>query len=59
MGNESLIANLIAKCDQELDKKCEGKICKECKYYKACIKVTRLIAKFKRKGYINENSKMY
>ena len=52
MRNKSLIANLIAKCDQELDKKCEGKICKECKYYKACIKVTRLIVKFKRKGYL-------
>ena len=52
MENKSLIANWIVKCDQELDKKCEGKICKECKYYKACIKVTRLIAEFKRKGYL-------
>ena len=52
MENKSLIAKLIERCDKELDEKCEGKICKECKYYKACIKVTRLIAEFKRKGYL-------
>ena len=52
MVNKSLIANLIAKCDQEIDAKNEKKICKECKYYKACIKVTRLIAEFKRKRYL-------
>lgn len=52
MGNKSLIANWIAKCDQEIDKNCEGGICKNCKYWKACLKVIKLNLKFKKKGYL-------
>ena len=52
MGNKSLIANWIAKCDQELEIKCKVNECQNCKYWKACRKIAELNAKFKNKGYL-------
>nr|DAP39391.1 MAG TPA: protein of unknown function (UPF0179) [Caudoviricetes sp.] len=52
MGNESLIANLIAKCDQEIDSKCIIGNCEKCKYRRICVKVEILNQKFKMKGYL-------
>ena len=52
MGNKSLIANWIAKCDREIDAKCEGNDCERCKYSDICYKVTKLNSKFKRKGWL-------
>ena len=57
MGNESLIANLIAKCDQEIDAKCRIGNCKKCKYWNICIKVMKLSVEFRRKGYLDESNK--
>ena len=51
MGNKSLIANLIAKCDREIDAKCVA-YCGKCKYWKICTKVMKLNAKFTEKGYL-------
>lgn len=52
MENKSLIANCIAKCDQEIEKECKGNSCKKCKYGKICEEVYKLNAKFKEKGYL-------
>ena len=52
MGNKSLIANWIAKCDKELDSNCEGGDCRKCKYYNICLKVIKLNAKFTKRGYL-------
>ena len=49
MENKSLIANWIAKCDREIDVKCEGNDCERCKYSDICYKVTKLNSKFKTK----------
>ena len=51
MENKSLIANWIAKCDREIDAKCEGN-CERCKYSDICYKVIKLNSKFKKKGYL-------
>ena len=52
MENKSLIANLIAKCDREIDKSCQRGNCPKCRYRNICIKVMKLNAKFRRKGYL-------
>ena len=52
MGNKSLIANLIAKCDQEIDAKCQGCDCPKCKYWEICMKVAMLNSRFKLEGYL-------
>ena len=51
MGNKSLIANWIAKCDQEIDAKCVA-YCGKCKYWEICMKVAMLNSKFKLEGYL-------
>ena len=53
MNNKSLVAKWISQCDKELDKNCKGGICRECKYYKICIKVTKINGKFTKRGYID------
>ena len=52
MGNKSLIANLIAKCEQEIVAKCQTNDCFKCKYCGICLKVAKLSQKFKKKGYL-------
>lgn len=52
MENKSLIANLIAKCEQEIVAKCQKGNCPKCKYWNMCRKVTKLNEKFKTKGYL-------
>ena len=52
MENKSLIANWIAKCDQEIDAKCRIGNCKKCKYWRICVKVETLNQKFIMKGYL-------
>ena len=52
MENKSLIANWIARCDQEIDVNCQRKDCPKCKYWKVCRKIAELNAKFKDKGYL-------
>ena len=52
MGNKSLIANLIAKCEQEMDAKCRTTQCKKCQYLRICAKVVILNEKFRMKGYL-------
>ena len=51
MENKSLIANWIAKCDQEIDAKCRISDCQNCQYSYICEKVFILNLKFKKKGY--------
>ena len=53
MNKKSLIAKWIEKCNYELDKRCDNVICNNCKYHKACIKVTKFYNKFIEKGYID------
>ena len=52
MGNKSLIANWIAKCEKEVKSKCETNECKNCQFWGICIKISKLNAKFESKGYL-------
>ena len=52
MGNKSLIANWIAKCDQELEIKCKVNECQNCKYWGMCMTVLLINKRFKDKGYL-------
>ena len=52
MGNKSLIANWISKCDQGIDAKCKSNDCKKCQYTDICIKVALLYIKFKKREYL-------
>ena len=52
MENKSLIAKWIAKCFQEIEKKCESSECKKCQYSDICLKAASLNVEFKKKGYL-------
>ena len=52
MGNKSLIANWIAKCNRKIEVKCEGDDCPKCQYVDICMPVYMLNRKFEEKGYL-------
>ena len=52
MENKSLIANLIARCEEERKSVCRKTICEKCKYSDVCIKLMRIDTVFRIRGYI-------
>ena len=52
MGNKSLIANWIAKCEEERKSVCRKTICEKCKYYDVCVILMRVDTIFRIRGYI-------
>ena len=52
MKDKSLIANWIAKCEEDRKTTCKNNICEKCKYSDVCIKLMRIDTVFRIRGYI-------